>query len=243
MPATATFPGSTAALAAAAILVAAFAGPAAAADSPRLSSRAFGVLQQEQSVVRTFQVGIRAVFGIKVTDVAAIRVRDWSILRNQPIGLAIGNGHRGWEVEPSDASRAGYTAGWVHGSYDGCAWTATRNIGGNLLEVRGDCAAFDPPISSFTSRINCIICHGGTRVRLIAPAVEFANYRPGRGLLDPVHNAAAGQCVEWRYLSKDGSVAMVKDRRWPNNEASWVFVPRSSLPAKLPRNRQISCWH
>jgi len=203
----------------------------------------FNVVQAEQATLRTFEVVMRSILGIKVAAVAAID-SDWSILRNQPYGLAIGNAKRGWEVDPSAFSRLGYTAGWVHGSFEGCAWTATRNLGGNLIPVRGDCAGFNPPLKSFTSRINCILCHGGTAVRIVKATVEFANFRPIGGLLNPVHTAASGQCVEWRYLSKDGKVAMVKDRRYPNNEASWVFIPREALPklSDLPRNHQSRCW-
>ena len=203
----------------------------------------FTVLQTEQATLRTLQVAARSILGLKVTTIAVID-SDWSILRNQPYGLAIGNAKRGWEMDPSTRSPLGYTAGWVYGNFQGCAWTATRNIGGNIIPVRGDCAAFNPPIASFTSRLNCIICHGGTAVRLVASTLEYANYQPGRGLLDPVHRASKGQCVEWRYMSRDSSVAMVKDRRFENNEASWVFVPRASLPPiyNLPRNHQSRCW-
>ncbi len=203
----------------------------------------FTVLQTEQATLRTLQVAARSILGLKVTTIAVID-SDWSILRNQPYGLAIGNAKRGWEVDPSTRSPLGYTAGWVYGNFQGCAWTATRNIGGNIIPVRGDCASFNPPIASFTSRLNCILCHGGTAVRLVASTLEYANYQPGRGLLDPVHRATRGQCVEWRYMSRDSSVVMVKDRRFENNEASWVFIPRSSLPPiyNLPRNHQSRCW-
>lgn len=219
--------------------------PAAAASNPADPTPlpVFTVIQTEQATLRTLQVAARSLLGIKVTSVAVVD-SDWSILRNQPYGLAIGNAKRGWEIDPSTRSPLGYTSGWVYGTFQGCAWTATRNIGGNIIPVRGDCASFNPPLASFTSRVNCILCHGGTAVRLVESTLEYANYRADRGLLDPVHRAKAGQCVEWRYLSKDGSVAMVKDRRFENNEASWVFIPRTALPTlyKLPKNHQSRCW-
>ena len=217
--------------------------PAPSANGASTPIPVFKVIQAEQATLRTLQVAARSLLGVKTTTVAVID-SDWSILRNQPYGLAIGNAKRGWELDPSNRSPVGYTAGWVYGNFQGCAWTSTRNIGGNVIPVRGDCESFNPPLSSFTSRVNCILCHGGTAVRLITPAVEYANYRPGRGLLDFVHRAAAGQCVEWRYISKDGSVVMAKDRRFENNEASWVFLPRTALPAihDLPRNHQSRCW-
>ena len=204
----------------------------------------FQALQTEQSTVRTLEVAIRSIFGMRLVTVAVLDPKGWTILRNQPFGLAIGNGRRGWDFDPATRSPLGYTSGWVHGGWQGCAWTSTRNLGGNLIPVRGDCANFNPPLKSFISRINCILCHGGTAVRLTRPAVEYANYKPARGLTSPVHTADAGQCVEWRYISKDQKVAMVKDRRFPNDEASWVFVSRESLPpdANLPKNHQSRCW-
>jgi hypothetical protein len=225
------------------LFLGAAAGPAQASGT--IAPSTFQALQAEQSVIRTLQVALRETFGIKVTAVAAFDARTWTILRNQPFGLAIGNGRVGWEFDPATISRLGYTSGWVHGTWEGCAWTATRNVGGNVIPVRGDCANFNPPLKSFTSRINCILCHGGTAVRLTEPATEFANYNPTTGPRDPVHKAEVGQCVEWRYITKDGKFAMVKDRRFANNRASWVFIPRNTLPAdsQLPKNSQNSCWH
>jgi len=208
------------------------------------SAASLDALQAAQLAVSTLQVAIRSTLGMRMAPVAVLSPNGWTILRNQPVGLAIGNGRRGWDFDPATRSPLGYTAGWVHGGWQGCAWTATRNTSGSLIPVRGDCANFNPPLNSFISRINCIVCHGGTAVRLTRPAVEYANYKPNRGLTGPVHTADAGQCVEWRYISADRKVVMVKDRRFPNNEASWVFVGRKSLPtdANLPKNHQSRCW-
>ena len=194
-----------------------------------------------QGQIHGLQTAVSAVLGVPVPAVAFAANADWTILRNQPIGLAIGNAHIGWAFDPSEVSGYGYTAGLVHGDFEGCAWTATGNLGGSLLPINSGCAGFDPPVKSFTSSINCVLCSGGTGVRLIRNATEFANYRAGRGPINPVHRMPAGHCVEWRYTTLDGSRVMVKDRSWANNLASWVFVERSALPPQLPHNGGNLC--
>ena len=166
---------------------------------------------------------------------------EWTILRNQPVGLAIGNARKAWGMEVGDPPKYGYVAGFVRGNFRGCAWTTTRNIVSGGGPAGSTCRGFDPPLKSFISRLNCMLCHGGTAVRLIHPADEFANFSPARGPTDHLRSVPAGHCVEWRWVSSDAEMVMVKDRAFPNNQGSWSFVPRSTLPIRLPSGYGSSC--
>ena len=165
----------------------------------------------------------------------------WTILRNQPVGLAIGNARQGTGVDSTGRANFGYVSGWVRGSFNGCAWTAGRNLTRSTGPTDGTCERFNPSFSSFISRINCSGCKGGTAVRLAAPTHEFANYSPERGARDRIRTIGMGHCVEWRWITADSEMVMVKDRSYPNNRASWVFVSRSALPQRLPEGKQVSC--
>lgn len=170
-----------------------------------------------------------------------VKPRGWAILRNQPFGIAIGNGRPGWGIDAKIPSKnPHYVAGYVHGEFKGCAWTAVSNVARSRGPVRNVCSGFNPPIRSFASMINCW-CQGGTAIRLSAPAREFANFRNGVGGYDYLRTVPAQRCVEWRWVSLDRTMVMVKDRAVPNNLGSWIFVPRSSLPQKLPRGYARSC--
>lgn len=166
---------------------------------------------------------------------------DWTILRNQPVGLAIGNGRSGWPVDGPERVEYGYVNGFVGGSFGRCAWTSRRNVRAGSGSRSPDCGGRTIAPESFIARINCIRCSSGTAVRLVADAVEYANWSPDDGSRDPLRRVPAGRCVEWRWVGKGGRMAMVKDRTYPNNRGSWVFVPRSSLPHDLPTGYGSRC--
>lgn len=214
-------------------------GVAGAAPTPTPIQR--HSIEVLQAPILALDRALQAVFGTTAIVGATVATTSWTILRNQPIGLAIGNGKHGWEFEPSVVSGLGYTAGFVRGSYQGCAWTATRNLTGSLAPINSTCAKFNPYYKRFASRINCIMCSGGTPVRITTSTTEYANYRPGKWPLDPVRTVAAGTCVEWRWVSSDREMVMVKDRAWPNNEASWIFISRAALPERLPHGYKGRC--
>jgi len=165
----------------------------------------------------------------------------WTILRNQPVGLAIGNGRQGWGMDVGSPANFGYLSGFVRGNFRACAWTSGRNVVRSTGAENPVCAHFNPPLKSFISKLNCLTCSGGTAVSLRSAAVEYANFSPGRGPTDALRRVPAGQCVEWRWVSVDRSMVMVKDRAFANNRGSWIFVPRASLPAKLPSGYGASC--
>jgi hypothetical protein len=170
-----------------------------------------------------------------------VRPRGWAILRNQPFGIAIGNGRPGWGMDAAYPSKnPHYIAGYVHGGFKGCAWTAVTNVARTRGPEKKVCAGFNPRIRSFASKLNCW-CAGGTAVLLTAPAREYANFRNGVGGYDYLRTVPARRCVEWRWVSIDKTMVMVKDRAVANNLGSWIFVPRSSLPLKLPRGYARSC--
>jgi len=216
--------------------------PGAAAAAPTPTPIQQHSIELLQAPIVALDRALQTVFGTTAIVGATVASTDWTILRNAPVGLAIGNGKNGWEIEPSVVSGLGYTAGFVRGSYQGCAWTATRNLTGSLAPINSACAKFKPSYKSFASLINCIMCSGGTAVRVTTSTTEYANYRPGKWPLDPVHKIAARACVEWRWVSSDRQMVMVKDRAWSNNKASWVFISRSALPERLPRGYQSRCW-
>lgn len=170
----------------------------------------------------------------------------WSIIRNGPAGLAIGNARTGWEVVGRSRSSFGYVLGYVRGTdegpddFAGCAWIAKAN----LVKVGRDRDAACDWLNysrNFMSRINCRDCAGGTKVKLIRSAGQFANYSKRFGLKDRLRTVPAGRCVEWRWISKAGGAVMVKDRRFPNQFGSWVFIRRSALPEELPSGKAVAC--
>lgn len=167
---------------------------------------------------------------------------NWSIIRNGPAGLAIGNARTGWGVVGTGRSTFGYVLGYVRDTKDfsGCAWIAKSN----LIRVGNDRAAACDWLNysrQFMSRINCRDCSGGTKVYLLRSTGEYANYSGRFGLRDRLRGANAGQCVEWRWVSKSGGAVMVKDRRFSHQNGSWVFVRRSALPKNLPTGKAVAC--
>ena len=166
---------------------------------------------------------------------------NWTILRNQPVGLAIGNARKGWGMDVGSPANFGYLSGFVRGNFRACAWTSGRNVIRSTGADDSSCAKFDPPLKTFISKLNCLTCHGGTAVALVSATNEFANFSPGGGPTDRLRSVPAGHCVEWRWISVDRTMVMVKDRSFANNQGSWIFVPRSSLPTKLPWGYGASC--
>jgi len=187
-------------------------------------------------------VGIRVTGKPRLLPPPTYVVRSkWTILRNQPVGLAIGNARKGWGMEVGSPANFGYLSGFVRGNFRACAWTTSHNVVRSTGAENSICANFNPPLKSFISKLNCITCHGGTAVALTSAAEEFANFSPGGGPTDALRKVPAGHCVEWRWVSVDQRMVMVKDRSFANNLGSWIFVPRSSLPAKLPSGFGSSC--
>ena len=172
-----------------------------------------------------------------------ITADGWTILRNRPGGLAIGNALAGWPVTGLAAHAYGYAPVYVGGDFNGCAWTARSNL--KLAGGRGSrrCANFNPSMKKMYSAVNCLRCSGGTAIRVVGPTPEFANYSPDRGPRNQLRSAVGGHCVEWRWVTANKKFVMVKDRSFSNNQGSWVFIPRSSLPARLIPRAAMSCSH
>jgi len=170
-----------------------------------------------------------------------VRSGGWTILRNQPFGIAIGNAHAGWGIDASyPPKNPHYIAGYVRGDFKGCAWTSVANVVRARGPVKKICSWYDPSIKSFASKLNCW-CSGGTAVLLTSPAREYANFRNRVGGYNYLRTVPAQRCVEWRWVSLDKTMVMVKDRAFANDRGSWVFIPRTSLPVKLPRGYPYSC--
>ena len=173
-----------------------------------------------------------------------INVHTWTILRNAPGSYAIGNGKYGWTFDSTGAPRNNYVLGLVYGDYWDCAWTAVGNVtykGGPPNDLCISWYNPSPPIENFASLLNCSGCNGGTPVSMVSDAQEYANYGQFSGPYDPLRSQYSGHCVEWRWISLDGSMVMVKDRSYADNDGSWVFIPRSALPATLPGGYGGAC--
>ena len=202
-------------------------------DAPRLSS--------SRTVMPSplFSPSVRRYF---------VSVHDWTILRNKPQSYAIGNGKYGWTFDSSALSTGsgGYLLGFLYGDFWGCAWTAQGNVSsksGTPSDVCSSWISNSPPIENFASLLNCLGCNGGTPVLMVGDSAEFANYSESAGPYDEIRTQLSGHCVEWRWISTDGSVAMVKDRSFADNLGSWIFVRRSALPADadLPSGSAGAC--
>lgn len=167
---------------------------------------------------------------------------DWTIIRNGPAGIAIGNARTGWGLVGKGKSVWGYTLGRVTGD-NGlavCAWIDSRNLRrvGRLRESGCEWLMF---ARHYFGVLNCRSCSGGTKVVTVRAGTAYANYSQRLGFRDPLRKVDKGACVEWRWISKDRQAVMVKDRRFKNNQGSWVFLPRYSLPAKLQSAAARSC--
>jgi hypothetical protein len=168
--------------------------------------------------------------------------RGWSIIRNGPGGLAIGNARNGWTMVGRDKGTYGYVVGFLTGpgNFSQCAWIDRNNLR-RVGAVRDSGCEWLRYSRKFISQINCQGCAGGTPVRLIRATGEYANYSARSGFRDGLRGAPKGRCVEWRWVSKRGSAVMVLDRTYNNGDAHWIFVRRSALPTRLPRGSQGIC--
>jgi hypothetical protein len=98
---------------------------------------------------------------------------------------------------------------------------------------------FYPDQTGFARSFNCN-CSGPMKVNLITGANEWTNVQPWKnptgGPFINLRTRAAGYCVEWRYVTRDGRWVMAKDRNVADIDGTWTFMERSAFPADLETN-------
>jgi hypothetical protein len=188
------------------------------------------------------------------TQTYRVRVKggEWTTPRGWWRSWAIGVAHDGDRLQ-SRQHKSGYILGNLESLDWRCAW-----VGATLLEPAGrgnsDC---EPDMRwlprEFQHMNNCPkvmpagqTCKDGLRITLVrtSPACRDVglrrNGKTGRckKLTDPapgggrqVRTVQAGQCVKWRYLTKDKRFVMVADQRYGRGDAHWYFIKASALPS------------
>lgn len=166
----------------------------------------------------------------------------WATARNAISGYVLGELANGWTFDAVDRTTDfSWYEGYAYGDYQQCAWVLAQNLNSKTGTAASLCPSgvnwsMDP--STFATGFNCSGCGTGEAVNLVANATEWAEVRPwnvpASGPYDALRGANATQCVEWRYVSKDGNWVMAKDRSVADTAGSWVFIPRSAFPATLP---------
>ncbi len=133
---------------------------------------------------------------------------------------------------------------------DQCGWVLAGLLRDAIVRSLDEAPCTSLPeleFQKYSAYTNCPAnhhCKGGTAVPLVQPAVECANLKFNEagepsGCVDALNTVPARTCVEWRYITKpalngSGQWAMVKDPARYDWNGSWLFIPRSSIPATLP---------
>ena len=167
-----------------------------------------------------------------------------AIVRSDAQSYAIGSAMTGTSLKSAWAE-GNYRMGWVASpNYTWCGWILAAELhnNGGGEKICGD--GYTMPTSQFMAGVNCA-CDAGKRVFLTSSSEFYLNARPWMVPAQPNdyrRPLAAGRCVEWRYVTKDGNWVMVKDRKYPDQQGSWGFIRRSSLPSTLPTGQEICVY-
>jgi hypothetical protein len=164
---------------------------------------------------------------------------SWVTIRNYAGSYVLGDAHDGWTFDADGhAYKNGlYFVGRVHGHYGGCGWIIAKQLD-PTSHVATACNGYIAKPTSFGRAFNCKKCGRGTPVGMVTSADECANVLPVHGgtltCQDYVRRGVGPYLVDWRYVTVDGRWVMVKDPNFQDATGSWVFIPRSALPATLP---------
>jgi hypothetical protein len=177
----------------------------------------------------------------------------WTITTRflQPGIFSNGHGYVDWYLGNID-SLSGFAAstdfpnpivqcGWVevlHTEHSGGAFSGVSNCGNHAAGAL---------ISAYASATNCggrSDCTDGTKTHVTSSNVPmYANVAlqtdgHTSGGRDQVGHLDDNDCVNWRYITRDGKFFLVRIPGRPNSKANWVFIPSSALRpvATLPVN-------
>ena len=152
-------------------------------------------------------------------------------------------------IDVQEVTPGGWAYGFVYGSFQGCGWVAVGSIRKVNDSVSKHCATDDgtrmPGPESMFSDWTDPDQPNGRQYHTVdcAPAGAtargaYGNYRRGE-FANRYGALPANHPVDWRYTTKDGAAAMVKDTSNGVGAPPWFFVPaaciaRGNPPAATP---------
>jgi hypothetical protein len=146
-------------------------------------------------------------------------------------------------MDVQEISPGGWAYGYVYGSFQGCGWVDAGYLRKVNSTVSKPCPTDDAtrqpgPESMFSEWTDPAKPDGKDWHTIeCAPAgasrAAYGNYRRG-GFVNKYGDLPANWPVDWRYTTKDGVAAMVKDTSNPVGAPAWFFVPRACVTAGPP---------
>lgn len=184
----------------------------------------------------------------------------WATVRNANGAFMIGNLSDGDKATLDYKSGAAHYGGYMYGPIGGkCGWIVAKKSRIDILGSASSspCNGAKMRTSAFAARVNLdrrvrnattgkIQLRGGlTRVIVQRDNTPmYANVRPWAvpAQVQPDtfrQTYDRGDCLEWRYVSKDGKYVAVLDRSVDNDKGSWGFIRLDALEKtvkQLPEN-------
>jgi hypothetical protein len=166
-------------------------------------------------------------------------------VRPKPMSWTIGTLYRAGPNVPGvehmdvqEISDAGWAYGYVYGSFNGCGWVDATYLKKDDSTVTTHCST-DPSVrmpdddSLFASHSDPGNPDGEPYHTVACSPPKgslgaYGNYRGGE-FTNRYGDLAAGKDVGWRFTTKDGAAAMVKDSSNPAGAPPWFFLPASCL--------------
>jgi hypothetical protein len=146
-------------------------------------------------------------------------------------------------IDVQEVTPGGWAYGYVYGSFQGCGWVDATFLhkvdSDNAKTCPTDAATRMPGPESMFSAWTDPAKPDGKDWHTIecAPAdasrAAYGNYRGGR-FTNKYGDLPANWPVDWRYTTKDGAAAMVKDTSNPAGAPAWFFVPRACVAEGPP---------
>ncbi len=171
---------------------------------------------------------------------------DSVYVRPKPQSGAIGTLYRGEHMDVQEVTAGGWAYGYVYGSFNGCAWVDQTYLRKSDSTVANPCPTDDatrkPSEAQMFSAWSDPAKPDGVEWHTVdcAPAgatrSAYGNYRGD--FKNKYGEISVGSGIDWRYTTKDGAAAMVKNTANTVGAPAWFFIPRACIapgpPAPAP---------
>jgi hypothetical protein len=147
-------------------------------------------------------------------------------------------------IDVQEITPGGWAYGYVYGAFEGCGWvdrTYLRKVDDDNAKMcpTDDATRLPGPESMFSAwtapenpdgkqyhTVDCAPSAG-------TPRGAYGNYRRG-GFINKYGDLPVNHPVDWRYTTKDGVAAMVKDTSNGIGAPPWFFVPAACIAPGNP---------
>ncbi|HEX2070880.1 MAG TPA: hypothetical protein VHF90_04440 [Thermoleophilaceae bacterium] len=167
---------------------------------------------------------------------------DSVYVRPKPQSWAIGTLYRGEHMDVQEITAGGWAYGYVYGSFNGCAWVDQTYIRKSDSTVVNRCPTDDatrkPAESQMFSAWSDPAKPDGVEWHTVdcAPAgatrSAYGNYRGD--FKNKYGEIPVNSGIDWRYTTKDGAAAMVKNTANAVGAPAWFFIPRACIAPGPP---------